>query len=74
MICPGVYYFGRFMNYIEIRCQVEDCPYNMKKNQRCCFGEIDIDGRTEPVRERHKCERAKAKDPLRYVIVNIPMA
>ena len=61
------------MRFIKVRCQEDVCPYRKRKNERCCFGELDIDGRTEPVRERHKCERAKTDGPIQYVIVNIPV-
>ncbi len=44
------------MEFIEIRCQVENCPHH-KKN--CCFGEIEKSRVKNTLIERHKCKFSK---------------
>lgn len=44
------------MEFIEIRCQEENCPHH-KKN--CCFGEIEKSSVKDTLIERHKCKFSK---------------
>lgn len=55
IICLGLFYGGK-MEFIEIRCQEENCQYH-KKN--CCFGEIEKSGVKNTLIERHKCKYSK---------------
>ncbi len=63
------------MKYQEIRCQEVTCPYGKQPGQRCILGEVcvdDLDGHA-PVRERHKCPKAK-QGQLQFVTVILKTA
>ena len=63
------------MKLVEIRCQEKVCPYGKQLGQRCVLGEVcaeDLVGQT-PIRERHKCPRAK-KGQLEYIIITLKAA
>ena len=44
---------------VEIRCQIDKCPFGMPQNARCCFGEVAKEDITRPVKEYHRCRKSK---------------
>ena len=53
----------------EIRCQERRCPYG-KNSTRCMFGSVAVEDLPErPLREWHRCDRAKKGDPTYEVMV-----
>ena len=46
-------------NLMEIRCQIDKCPFGMPPNSRCCFGEVAREDVVGPVKEYHQCKKSK---------------
>ena len=44
---------------MEIRCQIDKCPFGMPPNVRCCFGEVAREDIVKPVKEYHQCKKSK---------------
>ena len=54
---------------LEIRCQIDKCPFGMPSNARCCFGEVAKEDIEKPIKAYHHCKKSKM-----LVIVVVPAA